>query len=68
MSDVKSDSLPADHPKAATRELRRSGGSCVVTIPPAVMEQLGFEEGDDLDIRVDAYSKRALLEKADTTD
>lgn len=61
MSDMKSDSSSCTLPAAATRELRRSGGSCVVTIPPAVMEQIGLEEGDDLDICVDQEARRLVL-------
>ena len=30
----------------ATRELRRSGNSVVVSIPPAILHEAGFQKGD----------------------
>lgn len=52
-------------PKAAIRELHKSGGSTVLTIPPMLMEQVGLAEGDEIAIHVDQEQEHLLLTKAD---
>lgn len=55
-------------PKAVTRKLHRSGGSCVLTIPPMVMSQVGFAEGDEIAIHVDQKREQLVLTSGDTED
>ena len=57
----------------ATRALRKSGGSNVVTIPPGMIDLLDFEIGDDVTLVADWSGDEIRLrvveeEGAETTD
>lgn len=47
----------------ATRNLRESGGSTVLTIPPEVMDAIGVGSGDELVMVADHDSQRITIEK-----
>lgn len=66
MSDMESDLEAATRP-IGSRKLRASGGSIVVTIPPAAMLQSGFNEDDEVEISVPERGK-ILLEETQTDD
>lgn len=51
MSDMESDHGAATRP-IGCRKLRPSGGSTVVTIPPAAMLQAGLNDDDEVEISV----------------
>ena len=61
MSDMESDFEAATKP-IGSRKIRPSGGSLVVTIPPAALFQSGLSEDDDVKISVLADGK-ILLER-----
>jgi len=50
----------------ATRRLRPSGGSTVLTIPPEVMSALGLEEGDDIVMVADRDAGEIRLQHSDS--
>jgi antitoxin component of MazEF toxin-antitoxin module len=43
----------AENTIVVTRELFSSGNSTVLTIPPAILEEAGFEQGDEITFNVD---------------
>lgn len=47
----------------ATRNLRESGGSTVLTIPPEVMDAIGVGPGDELVMVADHDSQQITIEK-----
>lgn len=49
----------------ATRKLRQSGGSTVLTIPPEVMDAMELEEGDDLVMQADYKDGEIRLRKSE---
>lgn len=66
MSDMESDLGSAARP-IGSRKLRPSGGSIVVTIPPAAMLQSGLDEDDEVEISV-PESGKILLEEPQADD
>ncbi len=48
--------------------LRQSGNSTVVTIPPAILEAAGFEQGDKVSVtaQMDSTGRIVLSEAEDT--
>lgn len=63
VSDIQSD------PRALwSRKLRASGGSMVITIPPAALLLAGLEEEDDLHVSVPEEGTILLREVPDDTD
>jgi len=59
MSDMESDLESVPRP-LGSRKLRPSGGSMVLTIPPAAMRQAAVEEDDELNISVPEKGKIVL--------
>lgn len=47
----------------ATRDLRASGGSTVLSIPDEVLQSVGFEEGDQIGIEADMFGDEIRLRK-----
>lgn len=45
----------------ATRDLRASGGSTVVSIPDEILQSVGFEQGDELEIEADMFGDEIRL-------
>lgn len=50
----------------ATRDLRSSGGSTVLTIPDEILQSVGFEEGDQIEIQADMFGDEIRLRKSET--
>lgn len=48
-----------------TRQLRQSGGSTVVTIPPEFIEFTEFEQGDDVDLVADLDGDELVIRRAE---
>lgn len=48
----------------ATRSLRSSGGSTVLTIPDEVLQSVGFEEGDQIEIEAEMFGEEISLRKS----
>ena len=48
----------------AHRTLRSSGGSTVLTIPGEVLESVGFEPGDEIEIEAEMFGDEIRLRKA----
>lgn len=49
----------------ATRTVRESGNSVIVTIPPQILEGANFEVGDDVEISVDIESGDITVRRND---
>ncbi|GAA1280275.1 hypothetical protein GCM10009646_79140 [Streptomyces aureus] len=47
----------------ATRSLRESGSSSVVTIPNEVIQSVGFEHGDNIAIEADMFGDEIRLRR-----
>jgi len=45
----------------AQRDLRQSGGSTVLTIPNQVLESVGFESGDKIEIEAEMFGDEIRL-------
>jgi antitoxin component of MazEF toxin-antitoxin module len=48
---------------SAERRIRQSGNSNVLTIPRQMLESVGFERGDDIELEADMDSKEIVLRK-----
>jgi len=53
---------------SATRALRKSGGSNVVTIPPGMLDMLDFELGDEVTLAADWSGDEICLRVVDQDD
>lgn len=49
---------------SATRQLRQSGGSVVVTVPPELFGLVGWEEGDQIYLFADQDTGEIILRRA----
>lgn len=49
----------------ATRSLRKSGSSVVLTIPPEVLQSLGMESGDTMQIQGDWGKNEIRVRRVD---
>ena len=58
MSGIEVD--PTNHTISATRSLRSAGASLTLTVPPAVLDSIGAEEGDEL--RLVAHMDSGVIE------
>jgi len=52
----------------ASRALRKSGGSTVVSLPPEMLQSVGFGEGDELLIEADWGGDEIRLQRVDAED
>lgn len=52
----------------ATRKLRQSGSSMVVSIPPQILDASGLEAGDELAIVADVQGHEIVLSRIDRAD
>lgn len=52
----------------ATRKLRSSGGSIVVSIPPQMLQAVSFEEDDDILLRCEWDGDEICLHPVEDTD
>lgn len=50
----------------ATRELRRSGNSVVLSFPPALLDEAGLELGDHVVLTTGQHQNELTIEKATT--
>lgn len=48
-----------------TRQLRQSGGSTVLTIPPEFIEFTAFEQGDDANLVADFDGDELVIRRAE---
>ncbi len=48
-----------------TRQLRQSGGSTVVTIPPEFIEFTEFKQGDDVDLVADLNGNELTIRRTE---
>lgn len=51
-----------------TRTLRESGSSSVVTIPNEIIQAVGFENGDDIELEADMFGDEIRLRKVESDD
>jgi len=49
-----------------TRQIRQSGGSTVVTIPPEFIEFAEFEQGDDVDLVADLDGDELIIRRTES--
>lgn len=49
-----------------TRTLRESGSSSVVTIPNEIIQAVGFENGDDIELEADMFGDEIRLRKVES--
>lgn len=52
----------------ATRKLRISGGSTVISFPPEMLQSVGFEEGDELLLEADWGGDEIRLRRVEEGD
>jgi len=56
---------PDEEVMRATRKLRKSGGSIVVSIPPTMLQSVEFEEDDELLLEADWKGDEIRLRKVE---
>jgi antitoxin component of MazEF toxin-antitoxin module len=56
---------PDENVMRASRKLRQSGGSLVVSLPPEMLQSVGFEEGDELVLEAEWAGDTICLRKVD---
>lgn len=54
-----------DEVMRATRTVRRSGGSMVVTVPREMLENVGWEEGDDVILEAEMLGDQICIKELD---
>jgi len=52
----------------ATRTLRQSGGSIVLTMPRELLDNVGFEDGDELVLEADMLGDELTVSAIDVED
>jgi len=58
---------PSKQEVKASRELRESGSSTVLTIPPSVLDSLDLESGDTIEVTAD-WGTREITLKPDSSE
>jgi antitoxin component of MazEF toxin-antitoxin module len=53
---------PASETARGKRELRASGNSTVVTIPPQILQQAGLERGDEVELVAELGSGQITIQ------
>jgi len=56
---------PEKDEASATRRLRKSGNSTVVSLPPELLRKAGFEEGDEIEVAAGFDGGEIELRKSD---
>jgi len=56
---------PAEGKVTATRSLRESGGSTVLTIPPEIIDVMGWSSQDDLILDADYENGELIIKKSE---